>query len=341
MRIFHVIAGGRHGGAETFMTDLVDALAQRGVDQHAFTRPYAERLARLTNVRCGVTTGRMGGPLDVFSGLKLRRALNESRPDIVLAWMSRAANLMMRGPWINVGRLGGYYDLKYFNKCRYLICNTPDLVDHCASQDWPRDRVLFIPNFSPKIDGEPISKASLTTPESAPVLLILARLEESKGVDSAIRALTSLPDAYLWIAGVGSQSKSLEALALSLGVQARIRFLGWRSDREALLKAADVCLVPSRQEPFGNVIVNAWTAGTPVVAADSPGPRYLIESDVNGILVENENPGALAMAVARILHDDRFAQRLVIGGESQAAGVFSERAVVDAYLDLFSRLTRD
>ena len=340
MRIFHIIAGGRFGGAETFFLDLVEALSHRSLCQHAFTRPFPERLARLDQSECTTTTARMGGPLDFFSKHKLTRSLQTTAPDVALSWMSRAAHLAQPGPWVNVGRLGGYYDLKYYSSCDYLICNTPNIVQHCIDHGWPSEKVDYIPNFSPSVECTPIGKASLFTPEDAPVLLVLARLEDSKGVDVALRAVQDVPGAYLWIAGTGSKDGALRSWSKSLGIDDRVRFLGWRTDREALLKSADICLVPSRQEPFGNVIVNAWTNGVPVVAAACAGPSFLIENETNGLLVPIDDSQALANAVQRLLSDRSLTERLTLGGGKLAEGPFSKNVVVDAYCGLFDRLVK-
>ncbi len=282
----------------------------------------------------------MGGPLDFLSKTKLKRTLCAENPDIVLSWMSRAAHLVQPGPWTNIGRLGGYYDLKYYHGCDFLVCNTPDIVNHCIDNGWPAGKVDCIPNFSPAVASAAVDKASLSTPDDAPVLLILARLEDTKGIDVALRALKDLPDTYLWIAGEGAKENSLRALSKSLNVNDRVRFLGWRADREALLKTADVCLVPSRHEPFGNVIVNAWTNGIPVVAATSQGPAFLIENEVNGLLVPIGDSQALAFAVQRVVQDQDLADRLIAGGRVQADGPFSRDTVTNAYCDLFARLVK-
>ena len=340
MRLLHIIAGGEHGGAERFFVDLATALSARGYHQHAVSRPYSERSQSLVEAGCGVTAARMGGPLDVLSGWKTAQAARKFGPDIVLAWMNRAAALVPRGPWRTVGRLGGYYNLKYYAKCDHLICNTPDLVQHCIRNGWPEDRVDYIPNFSPEVaDIEPVQRATVATPEGAPVLLVLARLEENKAIDVAIAALAELPGVYLWIAGEGSCEQELKSKALSLGVSDRVKFLGWRQDREALLAAADICLVPSRHEPFGNVVVNAWSAGTPLVAAASQGPSYLITDNVNGLLVPIDDSSALSVAVRRVLTDKDLTKIMVSGGREAVKHRFSEHVVVSAYCQLFERLS--
>ncbi|MBT5241250.1 MAG: glycosyltransferase [Rhodospirillaceae bacterium] len=338
MRLLHTIAGGRHGGAERFFIDLVAALTKRGVDQHAVSRPHAERLAQLTALECGVTPVKMGGPFDLWSQRTANHAATAFAPEISLAWMNRGARFSPQGPWITVGRLGGYYDLKYYRECDHLVCNTPDLVQHCVDHGWPQDRVDYIPNFSPAITAEPVDRESLATPDDASVLLVLARLEKTKAIDVAITSLTRLPEPYLWIAGNGSCEKELRDLATSLGVADRVRFLGWRDDREALLAAADICLVPSRHEPFGNVVVNAWASRTPVIAAASEGPSFLISHEKNGMLAPVDDPMAMADAIIRVLTDEALARSLVVGGDASTVEAFSEDAVVSAYISLFKRL---
>jgi len=342
MRLLHIIAGGRVGGAERFFDDLVAALAVRGVNQHAVTRDYADRRAHLEAHGCAVTLARLGGPLDLVSGAKARRAAKTCAPDAVLAWMSRGARFAPTGNWPVVGRLGGYYDLKYFRRCDHLICNTPGLVRHCTDSGWPADRVTYIPNFSPVSSDAPVQRETLDTPTGATVLLVLARLVHSKGIDIAIEALRRLPSSvHLWIAGDGPEGQVLRAQAASQGVAERVKFLGWRQDRDALIKSADVCLVCSREEPFGNVIVNAWTNKKPVVAAASSGPAFLIQDRENGVLVEPDSADALAEAISALIDDPDSAQTLAQSGYEKSRGEFSEDAVVASYLALIERMAAD
>lgn len=338
MRLLHTIAGGRHGGAERFFVDLASALSQRGVEQHAISRPFEDRVRMLGHIGCGVTEARMAGPLDFLSKGRAQRAANDFSPDVSLAWMNRAARLAPTGPWVSVGRLGGYYDLKYYQSCDHLVCNTPDLVRHCVDHGWPQGRVDYIPNFAPTVDVAPVSRESLATPTGCAVLLVLARLEETKAVDVALKALTHLPSAYLWVAGEGSCEPALRTQSEEFGVSGRVRFLGWRDDREALLAAADVCLVPSRHEPFGNVIVNAWEAGTPLVAAASEGPSFLIKHETNGLLVPIDDAEAMADILRYLLENRSVAQTLIDGGRASINDSFSEEAVAAAYISLFERL---
>ena len=156
----------------------------------------------------------------------------------------------------------------------------------------------------------------------------------------AIRALAAIPGAVLWIAGDGALEGALRSLAENEGVADRVRFLGWRDDRSALLRAADVCLVPSRYEPFGNVVINAWAHGVPLVAAASQGPSFLIRDGEDGLKVPVDDAHALAVAVNAVLGDGGLSGRLRAGGFERVRKEFSEDAVVQRYMDLLSTVRR-
>lgn len=334
------MASGLHGGAEVFYEDMVQAMARAGADQACVIRPYPMRAARLSAAGARVTTMVFGGPLDLVTPWKLRRLARAESPDVILGWMNRASTNLPRGPWVNVGRLGGYYNLKYYRKCAHLICNTPDIAAYVVREGRPAREVHYIPNFCPVAADPPIDRAAFATPADAKVLLILARLHEVKGIDVAIRALVHVPHAYLWIAGDGPLDASLKSLTSTLGLEARVRFLGWRDDRSALLRAADVCLVPSRFEPFGNVVVNAWAHDIPVVAAASQGPDFLITDGVDGLKVPKDDASALASAVNSLLAGPGLGARLVEGGRARVSAEFSETAVVKRYLELLENVIR-
>ena len=156
----------------------------------------------------------------------------------------------------------------------------------------------------------------------------MGRLHESKAHDVSLRALERLPEAYLWIAGSGPLEAELKALAAQLGVAERVRFLGWRSDASALYRAADACLFPSRFEPLGNVVIQAWAHGLPLVAAASQGPAELITDEVDGLLVAVNDDMALAAAADRLIAEPGLGARLAQAGAERVSREFSKARVI-------------
>jgi glycosyltransferase involved in cell wall biosynthesis len=266
--------------------------------------------------------------------------LRDWQPDIALSWMNRASALMPDGSFVRVARLGGYYDLKYYSGCEHLIGNTRDIVAYLVKQGWPAERAHHLPNFVTDTPSPPVPRAGLATPEDAPLILALGRLHPVKGFDVLLHALAQVPGAYLWLAGEGEERRALGRLAAALGLDARVRFLGWTDDSAALLAAADILVCPSRHEPLGNVVLEAWAHRVPVVATAAPGPRQLIRDGETGLLVPVDDAAALARAVGGLIAAPERRAALAEAGYAAFAAGHSERAVVAAYRDFFARVAR-
>ena len=337
MSVLHLLGTSGDGGAETYFVDLVTALKRAGVGEAAAIRAHPGREAALKAADVPVKVLRFGGPLDILTRTSAAGYARLQGAGLLLAWMNRAARHTPRGPWARIGRLGGYYNLKYYAGFEELVANTEDIAEWIVSQGWPAGRVRYIPNFAAEpAGGEALDRASLDTPADAPLLLGMGRLHDSKGHDVSLQALALLPDTYLWIAGVGPLEAKLKAMAQALGVEHRVRFLGWRTDPSALYRAADVCVFPSRYEPLGNVVIQAWAHGLPVVAAASQGPTALIEDGRDGLLVPIDDPGALADGGRQLLADRGRAAQLAQRGRGRVAAEFSQAAVVAQWKTLFS-----
>jgi glycosyltransferase involved in cell wall biosynthesis len=264
---------------------------------------------------------------------------DEFHPDVVLAFAGRAASFLPRGGHVRAGRLGGYYNLKNFRNCDYLVCNAPDLVRYVTAGGWPHERVSLIPNFPALPDGPKLDRGAFDTPEDAPLALALGRLHPNKGLDILIRAAASIPELFVWIAGEGPERGNLQRMAQDLGVGGRVKFLGWRNDRASLFKTADLCVYPSREEPFGNVVVEAWACGTPLVTTASTGPRWLVRNGEDAMMTPIDDVEALAAGIGSLLASRELRTSLAAAGRRRVAEEFSEPAIVARYVDLFQRVT--
>lgn len=335
-----VLGSRTNGGAETFFVALAVALQDAGIGVSVTSRQNPDRFAQLRAGGIGnIKTLPFLGPWDLYTQSVLSRRIDRQGTALALTFMSRATTLTQPRRAPVVGRLGGYYDLKSYQHCRHLVVNTPDLVTHVERGGWPSDRVSLIPNFTrPPTNTPPVARASLDTPAGVPLLLSLGRLHPVKGHDVTLAALAQMLDAYLWIAGDGPDRSRLEQLAQDLGVAGRVRFLGWRDDSSALLRAADVCVFPSRAEPFGNVIPESWANRVPVVAASAYGPRWLIRNGADGVLVPIDDAQALADAIRSVLTDSAARAGLIERGLVRYQQEFTTPVAVAAYCALFDQL---
>ena len=329
IRIANVMAGARTGGAELFFERLTIALARAGDQVLPIIRRDAARATRLRAAGLQPWELGFGGPLDLLTSRRLGAALHRFAPRVTVAWMSRAAGFTPVGDWVLIGRLGGYYDLRHFRRCDHLVANTAELTHWILRQGFPPARVHQLPNFAPDLAGaQPVPRARLGVPDGVPLLLALGRLHQNKAFDLLVRALPRLPRVHAVIAGEGPERASLEALARSEGVTDRLHLPGWRTDTGGLLAAADLLICPSRQEPLGNVVLEAWSARRPVIAAAAGGPSELITQDHDGKLVPLEDPPALAEAIRALLDDPPHAATLARNGRARYEADFAEAPVL-------------
>ncbi|MBL8571879.1 MAG: glycosyltransferase [Phreatobacter sp.] len=343
LRLFQAMAGAKVGGAEAFFERFAAAVQRRGLAQRVAIRRDPDRAARLRAAAVDVVELGFRGPLDIATRIALTRELRAFAPSIVLGWMNRASTALpprslVRGArYVTVGRLGGYYDLKYYRRCDWLVGNTQDIRDYVVRAGWPASRAVYLPNFVDAVAAPPVDRATLDTPADAPVALALGRLHPNKAFDVLIAAATRLPALHLWIAGEGPLEAELRAAAAQGDLVGRVHFLGWRRDIAALLASADLLVCPSRHEPLGNVVIEAWAHGRPVVAAASEGPRQLVQDRQTGLLVPIDDADALAGAIRAVLADRGFADALAAAGRATYEAGYTEAAVVDRYLEFFAR----
>lgn len=184
-----------------------------------------------------------------------------------------------------------------------LVADAPHVADAVvAALGGARPLVVLngvdVSHFAP--GDRAAARAALGLPGAAPIVAIAARLETVKGVDVALRALAGVPGAVLAIAGSGSERDNLKALSIDLGINDRVIWLGHVDDTALLYQAADVVCLPSRAEGLPLALLEAQACGRVVVASRVGGVPGGIDPE-SGILVEPENPDALARGLQKAL----------------------------------------
>jgi len=340
MKILQAIAGAEFGGAEAFFVRLAGGFQRARLDQRVLIRDHPARVKLLTNQGVDVTQLPFGGQFDFKTKRAFKAAINDFKPDVVLTWMNRATRFCPKGDFQHVARLGGYYDLKYYQNCDHLVGNTNDIVDYLTNRGWDKNKAHYLPNFVSADHGaDALPRKNFYTPKEVPLIVAMGRLHENKAFDVLLNALSRVPNAYLWIAGEGPKRGELETLAEKLAIKPRVRFLGWRDDIQSLMKTADLFVCPSRHEPLGNVVIEAWALGVPVVATDSMGPGMLIDHLENGLLAPVDDARALSEAIRYVLDTPGVASKITENGLKKYNDLFTENKVVEQYIDFFNKVT--
>jgi len=342
------MAGGEFGGAETAFVDICIALHESGEDVVVATRANDLRVPKLKQAGITVYTLPFGSRVDVYSRWKLTKIIKSFEPDIVQSWMSRAGMKIPRWRksmgikrYAVVARMGGYYKMKYYKTADYFVGNTPDIARYIRDEGIAENRVRHISNYTDiEVADHAASRAQLNTPDDAPLLIALGRLHRVKAFDVLIEAVSQLEGVHLWIAGEGQEREALEDQIRDLGCENRVKLLGWRDDRAALFKAADVCVMPSRFEPFGNVFIQAWAQRTPLVISKSEGPRQFVRDGQDALMVDVDDVAGFKDAIAKIVADDSLALKLVENGFKRYEAEFTKAQCVTAYLDFYHNILK-
>ena len=178
---------------------------------------------------------------------------------------------------------------------------------------------------------------AVPTPTTKPTILFLGRHEERKGLRVLLRASEQLPaDVGIWVGGDGDETSALKR---EFANNHRIEWLGRLSDLEkpARLAGASVFCAPSLGgESFGIVLLEAMSAGTPIVASDITGYSLVARGGCDALMVEPSNPNALAQALRTVLASGPEVQKRVERG-IERAGEFSMDALADIYTEKYER----
>lgn len=210
------------------------------------------------------------------------------------------------------GRFWSWLRRAVSRRCGRIVAVSDALETALLEDGCPPERLSVIPMgvdlrglFSP--DGQWRSETEV---------LYAGRLVSGKGVDVLLRAfpriLQNCPEATLTVAGDGPERGSLEAAARSLGLGMRVSFTGAvaHADLAVLYRRAALLVLPSRDEGFGLVVVEAMGSGCPVVASDLPAIRALVQDGETGRLFRTGDPDRLAQAVSELLADEKVRRGL-------------------------------
>jgi len=244
------------------------------VTEHA--DPRKKRLGRIWNHLRRVCYGLASRVVSVSAGV-----------DAYFAWLPEAKRAVIPNPICPADIASGADTRQQAVGSRQsaLINHQSSIIDHQFPRPWPR------------------------------AVAAMGRLEPEKGFDILVDAFARLtsdsPDWGLVILGEGSQRASIESLVARLGLRERIRLPGAIHDPFSALKRADLFVLSSRSEGFGNALVEAMACGLPVIATECwSAPPGIVRHGVDGILVPPEDPEALAAAMADLMADDDRRGRL-------------------------------
>lgn len=335
IRVLHIIGNLKFGGAEICVKSLVENFPGDKVE--AFVYPLRCDAPDITiNAKVITNSYRAYDPRKFFDILKICR---EQKIDIVHAHLEKPVIAALLATFCNkipaIIHEHGSIVLPGFNNSCYrmmlrlfhkrasaYIAVSGDMqksLQQRAGIGADKIKVIYnsinFESFVPDADKRKEIRDSLNISGDKIVLGFSGRLHKVKGPDILIRTLAMLnresKKYHLLLAGDGQERRSLEELALRLGVSDEVNFLGFRDDMPAVINAFDVALIPSRHEAFGIAAVEFMRMKVPVVSSAVDGLKEIFENEKNCLVTEQNTPEHICACVNRLIEDNDLRCSLV------------------------------
>jgi glycosyltransferase involved in cell wall biosynthesis len=233
----------------------------------------------------------------------------------------------------------------FLRRARHVACVSDGTRRKVLSLGLRPDRVVTVHNAVHRSDHPTAGgalRSDFNIPDQAPLLLSVGRLSREKGhrfLVSAVRILASrATDFHLVLVGDGRESVRLRNQVRAEGLEERVHFAGFRSDVMECLAAADILVNPSSTEGLPNAVLEAFAAGTPVVATDVGGVGELVISGRTGWLVRPDDPEAMAAALADALENPDRARAMAVEASRYVREVFSFERQADALMEIYDNI---
>lgn len=295
----------------------------------------------------------------------LKIVLMAPRLAIFLRWngfsLVHANDGRMITGWMPAARLAGCRTVAH-RRTRWSVSRLSDIAFSCAQtviaiSGYVRDSLPASLQRKSAVIANPFDQAEMPRAEArkrvaglvgadAPVIAFVGTLQRQKRPDVFLHAAALIhkqrPDIrFLLMGRDGDRGAEPRALARDLGLDKAVTFAGFRADAAECLAGCDLLLAPAVQEGHGRTLVEAMTAGVPVVASASGGHLEIVAPDRTGLLVAPDDPQAMAQAALGLLTDPARATTLADAARMWANATFSPpahaRAVAAIYNDLLGR----
>jgi glycosyltransferase involved in cell wall biosynthesis len=369
--VVHLLTGKLRGGVEEHSLSLLARLHEFGFEPWMAAPPALLRAMERDLEAAGV--GRLAlefsSPLDLAAGAHLARFVRRRRVALLhtqsfaaslagaaVARMSGVGAVLETSHGPEVWRMGRRWRGSFWIDRQ--VARLVDLfiaVSHAAARHLidrkhiPPSKIRVIHNgrdFSSYRPLGPEARARIRAAlgvSDGPVLLSVARLDEQKGhrylLDAVSRLSARWPALVLLLAGEGPLEPILREQAARLGIERRVRFLGYRADIPELLHAADVVVLASLYEGLPLVAIETLAAERPLVATAVDGtPEVVIDAET-GLLTAPGDAAALAAALERMLDDPAMGVRLASAGREFVRENFALERQIEQTIAVYRELT--
>lgn len=374
LRVLHVIGGGEFGGAEQHILNLVSTFSADEVDVAVVCFYDSLFASKLREAGIPVITLDQFGRFDLRLLRALRHAFQSFQPAIIHThgvkanFFSRLAARGMKSPLVTTVHSSLRYDYnsslafaivslmerstRHWN--RHYIAISGAIADILRGQGVPSGDISVIYNG---MDLSPYQQPQLREadrrrlrtewdiPEDAFLFGTVARFVPVKGLPILLDAFAQFVRGkenppYLVLVGDGPERERLEAKVREHGLEALVRFAGFRQDIPACLHACDSFVHSSVYEGLGYTIIEAMASEVPVVASNVGGVKEFVFHEETGLVVQPADPDGLAQAMDRLWHSPELRDSMVVNALKKVESSFTIEQMAEKIVALYRKLLK-
>ncbi len=281
------------------------------------------------------------GSWDWLSILRLKSILKKEQPDVIIAHGGRATKFAYyakdKTPMIGITHSG---KLKWVDKCDYIIVLTSAMKKKAMQEGIDQARLVMIPNT---VDTSIFSRKEKEE-TSLPVIGTMARFVPKKGIDTLLESIAILAKEGLQfkviIGGGGDEEAAYRLLSKTLGLEHYVEFTGWVRDKEQFFERLDIFCLPSHNEPFGIILLEAMAYKMPIVSTKTEGPLDILTHNSDALLVDIGSQLQMAEAIKKLLDDEILAKSLANQASIRVQKDYDIKIVGKKLLSLLNKIKK-
>jgi len=318
MKILNIMLTNALGGIEQSFLDYSQALIINQYQVISIVQPLSPVIKHIVKKGFDYHCLRVRSYYDYIAAFKIKYFIKKNNVDLVIAHGGKAARIVqllnLAVPVISVSHNSNF---KKILNCSAVIAITDKMRKDIIKSGYPEESCYRLYNtVSQKI--KPTKSFSY---HKTPVIGFLGRLDKEKRIDDLFRAVYLVANKGLSlkviVGGEGLEKENLIKLSEMLGLEKIVKFVSWVEDKKAFYNSIDVLVLPSLNESFGIVILEAFANNKVVISTKTDGPSEIIINGKNGLLVEISNPVDLADKIFFILKSQKIANKLIKSGNDR------------------------
>jgi glycosyltransferase involved in cell wall biosynthesis len=254
------------------------------------------------------------GNWDFSSMMRLKSIIAKEQPDAVIAHGGRATKFALKARPENLPIVGIIHSdkLKWVDKCDHIIVLNDAMKKKSIEAGIETSRLTKLPNAIDLASCSAI-KTKDETP-GPPIIGTMSRFVPKKGIDVFLESLSLLKKEGVQfkaiIGGGGDDEQNLKSLSNKLGLTHYVEFIGWVKDKKEFFNKLDIFCLPSLNEPFGIILLEAMAYKTPVISTKTAGPIEILKDNFDGLLVDKGSAEQMAESMKLLLDDEILSSKL-------------------------------